>query len=108
MCHVSPIVEGFSVENAVNRIDIGGRDVTNYLNTLLIKAGYSFHTSAELEIVKDIKEHFCQLSTQTRGLKTFEKKKDLVNEKNQALYVLPDGESLGMTSETFKAPEILF
>lgn len=51
-----PIVEGFAIKGASNRIDIGGRDVTEYLMLLLRRSGYNFHTSAEFQIVKNIKE----------------------------------------------------
>lgn len=35
---------------------MAGRDATEYLQLLLRKAGHTFHTSAELETVKAIKE----------------------------------------------------
>ncbi len=38
------------------RYIISGRDVTRYLRLLLRKEGHNFHTSAEQEIVKTIKE----------------------------------------------------
>ena len=31
VCHCSPVFEGFSINNAIQRIDIGGRDVTKHL-----------------------------------------------------------------------------
>jgi len=42
--------------HSIMRSDIAGRDVTRYLRLLMRKEGYSFHTSAELEIVRTIKE----------------------------------------------------
>ncbi len=50
--HVCPIYEGFSITNAVQRIDLGGRDVTMHLMNLLRRAGYMFHTTAEFQIVR--------------------------------------------------------
>ena len=47
---VVPVVEGFTVRGgaAIQRQDLGGRDVTNYLMQLLRRQGYhSLHTSAE-------------------------------------------------------------
>jgi actin-related protein len=46
----------------VQRIDIGGRDVTNHLLQLLRRSGYSFHTTSEFEIVKKIKEKWCYVA----------------------------------------------
>lgn len=40
-------------------MDLGGRDVTKHLMHLLRRAGHSFHTSAEFEIVRKIKERYC-------------------------------------------------
>lgn len=57
--HCVPVFEGFSLQHACSRVDLAGRDVTEYLNLLLRRQGTSFHTSAEFEIVKKIKEKRC-------------------------------------------------
>lgn len=62
VCHCSPVYEGFSINSAVQRIDLGGRDVTAHLMNLLRRTGYIFHTTAEFEIVKKIKEKFCYVA----------------------------------------------
>ena len=54
--HAVPIYEGFAMPHNIMRSDIAGRDVTRYLQLLLRKEGCKFHTSAELEIVRTIKE----------------------------------------------------
>ena len=54
--HAVPIYEGFAMPHSIMRVDIAGRDVTRYLQLLLRKEGHNFHTSAEMEIVKTIKE----------------------------------------------------
>jgi centractin len=50
------IAEGFAIKGASSRMDLGGRDVTEYLMLLLRRSGYDFHTSAEFQIVRNIKE----------------------------------------------------
>lgn len=45
--HASAIYEGFSITNATQRINLGGRDITKHLMLLLQRAGYSFSTTAE-------------------------------------------------------------
>ena len=56
VAHSVPIYEGYAMPHSVMRVDVAGRDVTRYLKLLLRKEGYDFHTSAELEIVRTIKE----------------------------------------------------
>ena len=53
--HVVPVCSGFAVPSAILRADIGGRDLTRYLQLLLRRAGHTFHTSSEMEIVRTIK-----------------------------------------------------
>ena len=54
--HAVPVYEGFAIPSSMRRIDVAGRDVTEYMQTLLRKSGYVFHTSAEKEVVRLIKE----------------------------------------------------
>ena len=54
--HAVPIYEGFAMPHSIMRVDIAGRDITRYLQLLLRKEGHNFHTTAEFEIVKTIKE----------------------------------------------------
>jgi len=54
--HAVPIYEGFAMPHSVMRADVAGRDVTRYLQLLLRKEGHHFHTSAEFEVVRTIKE----------------------------------------------------
>ena len=41
------IYDGFSIQSATRRIDLGGRDITKQLVLLLQRSGYSFRTTAE-------------------------------------------------------------
>jgi centractin len=73
--------------------------------TLLRRAGYIFHTTSEFEIVKKIKEKYCYVAPTTTTNDEFSKIND---ERTQTNYILPDGTTMKISSEKFKAPEILF
>jgi len=102
--HSVPVYEGFAIPHSITRIDVAGRDVTEYLQLLLRKAGYNFHSSAEKEIVRSIKEQTCYVSYNPS------KEEDLENQKTNpyAPYTLPDGNVIEVGPERFRAPEILF
>jgi centractin len=99
-----PVYEGFIMPHAVTRIDVAGRDVTEYLQLLLRKAGHNFHTSAELEIVKDIKEKMCYVAFNLEKTE----KDDADENEPESPYKLPDGNSIHVGAEKFRAPEVLF
>ncbi|KAK4463360.1 actin-like protein [Cladorrhinum samala] len=105
--HAVPVYQGFTVPNSIRRIDVAGRDVTEYLQTLLRKSGYVFHTSAEKEVVRLIKEAVSYVAKDPRK----EEKEWAAAKMDQgkiAEYVLPDGNRLKIGAERFRAPEILF
>lgn len=104
--HCVPIYEGFALPNAIQRMDLAGRDVSDHLQMLLRKAGYNFITSAERDIVRDIKEKKCYVAYDPI------KEEQLLSERNNKTlfmqYKLPDGNILEIGPERFRAPEILF
>ncbi|KCV69980.1 hypothetical protein H696_03445 [Fonticula alba] len=60
-----PVYNGFIPTGTVRRMDIGGDDITKYLQLLLRKSGYFFNTSAELDIVREMKERLGKISEVT-------------------------------------------
>merc|ERR1711881_508362 len=60
--HTVPVFEGFSLPHAVERMEIAGRVLTDYLCKLLLEAGHSYTSAAEVQIVRAIKEKLCYMA----------------------------------------------
>ena len=103
--HVVPIQEGFLIRHAVRRLNLAGRDITEYLAKLLTARGYYFRSSAEMEIVRDIKEKLCYFALDYK--QELEKAKKMPKA-IAATYELPDGSILEIVEERFQAPEIMY
>ena len=90
------IYEGYSIPGSNRRINLGGREVTEYLQYLLNRKGYDLKNSDGFQITKKIKEELCE---------TYADEGKSIENVN---YTLPDDSVIEIGEERRLAPEILF
>ena len=97
LTHAVPIFETYSLPHAIMRLDIAGRDLTEYMIRLLTQTGYRFTTTGEKEIAKKIKEQciYIPLDFENESVEPYK-------------YELPDGNIVILKDQRIRCPEALF
>jgi len=102
--HAVPVYEGYAERMNIQRLDVAGRHLTEYMIKLLLLRGYTFNRTADFEVVREIKEKVCYVGYDLE----LEKKLALETTTVMEKYTLPDGRVITIGAERFEAPEALF
>jgi actin-related protein len=96
------------LEYAITRADLGGRDITLYLQRILTEANYYLSTTSEREMVRDLKETLCYVSLDIEAELKKMKSSLATAKETKRSYELPDAHLIHIDSERFRAPEAIF
>ena len=96
----TPLLQGRISKNNVQQIDIGGKNITDYLFQLLQGRGYFFDpfNYYDIDIVRKLKEDHCFVSSNIKGQKLLDCES----------ISLPDGKRINISNEKYAATEVLF
>ncbi|KAJ5067152.1 actin [Anaeramoeba ignava] len=103
--NIVPVYEGYALPHSILHYFVSGRNLTDYMMKILNERGYSFKTSEEREIARDIKEKLCYVALD------FEKESDSSNRSSsiEKEYYFPDNiHFITLEDERFKCPEPIF
>merc|ERR1712187_818369 len=102
--HTVPIYEGYALPHAILRLDLAGRDLTDWMVRILTETGCNLTTSAERETARDIKEKTCYVADNYETeLKAYE-----ASSTNEKDYEMPDGKVIKVGNARIRCPEALF
>ena len=101
---VVSVYEGYTIPNGIQRLDLAGRELTDYMLKILTeKNGFSFRNSPEFQSIQDLKEKLAFVALD------FESELHTSSDsKLEASYELPDGQRITLGNERFRCSEALF
>ncbi len=106
LTQIVPVYNGYKIKNSVEKINLGGRDISKFLGVNLRKFGINLNCPKEYGVLKNIKEKVCQISEDR--LTDEQIKKGGKIKVDEIDYDLPDGKTLNIGRERLIASELMF
>jgi actin len=109
-----PIFDGCLLSHAVEKLELGGRDVTNNLQRLFMERGFNFNSTAEHHFVRELKEStrnivYVNVDPNITSEDIASKCLGQVREKEfEVSYTLPDRQVITIGRERLRCTEMLF
>ena len=97
--HTVPVFQSYALSHAIQRLEYGGVNITDYLSRLLNERGYSH---LRTDTVRDIKEKLAYVSPYNH------QQKDVEIMAEERHYQLPDGQVIHLDRELTQCTETLF
>ena len=98
-----PVYKGNVIKDAISIGNICGRDLTEYMFSLLMERDLRFKNSSSCqEIAREIKEKCCYVASD------FEHELAMLSSNLEKTYKFSDGQMITICDERFKSPEMLF
>uniref|UniRef100_H2ZA61 Actin-related protein 8 n=1 Tax=Ciona savignyi TaxID=51511 RepID=H2ZA61_CIOSA len=102
---VVPIYYDDVLRHAVTRMEVGGRNVGEYLAKLInLERGASLSTTPQMELVQSIKERFASVDHGVAGTWCCAVKNGAIDK----IFELSDGQTIELGSELWRCSEVLF
>jgi actin beta/gamma 1 len=99
-----PVYEGFALRRGIQRLNIGGRHLTDHFLEGLSRGGNNLGTISERKLARNVKEEYCYVA------QDFRRELQLAQGEapTETSYKLVDGKSITTGRERFMTPEALF
>ncbi len=101
-----PIYEGFVLNHAVGKIEMGGENLTEYLASLINSNKENidkYDTPVKKSMINELKEKICEVAEDYDS-----QMKRCMDSKSVESYKLPDNSIVYIKGEKFQCPEMLF
>merc|ERR1712166_1131147 len=99
--HTVPIFEGYSMPHAIQRTNLAGNALTDYLIRILMDSKINLYAPALRGTAIKIKEELCQVSMD------FDNEVDVYGGKEKQ-FEMPDGQHVTVHSQIIRCPELMF